>query len=285
MKVLVTGASGYIGAHVVKILLQNNIQVTAVSRSINNAKKADWFNHTQYLQCDIHSMPDLLKIQPAFNVDAVIHLAWPNLPNYSDNVHIVETLPNELQFLKFALDQGVQHLMVSGTCLEYGLQEGALSEIDGTFPTTPYGFAKDVLRKWLEFYCKDKGIVFQWMRLFYSYGEGQSEGSLLSQLDFAIKNQQPVFNMSHGDQLRDYLPVEEIAELFYECLKNSKINGVINCCSGNPITVSSLVENYCKRTGAVIELNKGFYKMPDYEPNNFWGIPGKIRLLDQLPSS
>ena len=159
------------------------------------------------------------------------------------------------------------------------MQYGPLNEEVETFPTTPYGFAKDVLRKSLQFLQSEKSFTLQWMRLFYMYGEGQNKNSLLAQLDRAIDEGQSTFNMSKGDQLRDYLPIKEVAENFVLALENPQCHGVINCCSGIPVSVLDLVNQRCQEKASNIQLNRGYYPYPDYEPLSFWGVPSKIRLL------
>lgn len=275
MKVLVTGATGFVGRHVVNELLARGYSVVAVARDIKKAQALPWFDRIEFIQCDIHAdFKPLLK--PEVLPDAIVHLAWPGLPNYRDFFHIGKNLPADLAFLETAVKAGVNHLVVAGTCLEYGMQYGPLTEEMETRPTTPYGFAKDSLRKALQLLQKDKPFALQWLRLFYMYGEGQNSKSLLAQLDHAIEQGDAVFNMSRGDQLRDYLPVEEVAKNFALVLENPDIDGVVNCCSGSPISVLDLVQQRCQERSSSINLNRGYYPYPDYEPMAFWGVPDKL---------
>jgi len=154
-----------------------------------------------------------------------------------------------------------------------------LTEEMETNPTTPYGFAKDTLRKALQLLQKESPFTLQWMRLFYMYGEGQNRNSLLAQLDRAIDEGQAIFNMSAGDQLRDYLSIQEVAENFVLALESPQLEGVINCCSGKPISVFDLVKQRCHTKSSDINLNRGYYPYPDYEPMAFWGVPSKLANL------
>jgi nucleoside-diphosphate-sugar epimerase len=275
MKIMVTGATGFVGQHVVKALLKQGHTVMAVARDSRRARELPWFDRVEFISCDIHADYRVL-LQPDRLPDAIVHLAWPGLPNYRDFFHIGKNLPADLAFLEAAVKAGVHHLVVAGTCLEYGMQYGPLSEDMETRPTTPYGFAKDSLRKALQLLQKEKAFVLQWMRLFYMYGEGQNTNSLLSQLDRAILEGAPVFNMSAGDQLRDFLPVEQVAENFANVLAHPDIEGVINCCSGKPVSVLDLVQKHCRERSSNISLNRGYYAYPDYEPLAFWGVPSKL---------
>lgn len=275
---MVTGATGFVGLHVVNQLLTRGHSVAAVARDINRAREMPWFNRVDFIQCDLHEgFKSLLR--PECLPDAIVHLAWPGLPNYRDFFHISKNLPADLAFLKAAVESGVPHLLVAGTCLEYGMQYGPLTEEADTSPTTPYGFAKDTLRKALQLLQKDRPYTLQWMRLFYMYGEGQNRNSLLAQLDSAIDEGLPVFNMSEGDQLRDYLPIQEVAENFVIALENPQLEGIINCCSGKPVSVLALVKQRCHTKASNIKLNRGYYSYPDYEPLAFWGMPSKLTAL------
>ena len=82
--------------------------------------------------------------------------------------------------------------------------------------------------------------------------------------------------MSGGEQLRDYLPVEKVAEYIVKISLQDKIGGVINCCSGEPIPIRKLVENYLIEKNKNIKLNLGYYPYPEYEPMAFWGDTNKL---------
>jgi dTDP-6-deoxy-L-talose 4-dehydrogenase (NAD+) len=278
MKVMVTGATGFVGRHVVNTLLAHGHSVVAVARDIKPARELPWFGRVEFIPCDLHESFSPL-LQPECLPEVIVHLAWSGLPNYRDYFHISKNLPADLSFLEAAVDSGVKHLLVAGTCLEYGLQYGPLTEEMETRPSTPYGFAKDTLRKSLQLLQKEKPFTLQWMRLFYMHGEGQNRNSLLSQLDRAIDDGQDIFKMSQGDQLRDYLPITKVAENFLVAIENPCIQGVINCCSGKPVSVLDIVQQRCKERASSIQIDRGYYPYPDYEPLAFWGISSKLGML------
>ncbi|MBF0230145.1 MAG: NAD(P)-dependent oxidoreductase [Desulfamplus sp.] len=271
MKVLVTGATGFIGRHVVELLLKHQHEVIAVARDIDKARSINWFNNVKFVNCDLNE-PDLNISEILGIPDVLVHLAWSGLPNYKDLSHFEINLPTSYTFIKNMITAGTKHILVAGTCFEYGIQNGPLSEDMPTFPVTPYGLAKDTLRKFLDSLQKQYDFLFQWVRLFYMYGSGQNPNSLMAQLDRAIDNKDELFKMSGGEQLRDYMPIEEIARRIYFLIENSSIKGVINCCSGKPISVRSLVEKSIKEKNSDIKLDLGYYPYPDYEPMAFWGV-------------
>ena len=88
-----------------------------------------------------------------------------------------------------------------------------------------------------------------------------------------------VFNMSAGEQLRDYLPVEKVAEYIVKVATQNKVSGIINCCSGSPISIRKLVEDYLRINKKTIELNLGYFSYPPYEPMAFWGDTSKLEKI------
>ena len=193
------------------------------------------------------------------------------MSNCTAREHLSETLPSHYAFLRAVVRAGVRHVLVAGTCLEYGMQCGLLDEDMTAMPTTPYGQAKNNLRQLLQALQMDTPFTLQWVRLFYLYGPGQRSGSLLAQLDQAIDAQATSFKMSPGDQLRDYLRVDEAARRIAVLINRPDIHGIINCCDGKPTSVLQFVERRIKERGANIQLETGSFSYPEYEPFAFWG--------------
>ncbi|MBN2515982.1 MAG: NAD(P)-dependent oxidoreductase [Deltaproteobacteria bacterium] len=276
MKVLVTGATGFIGNYVVQEIINKGFHVIATSINREKAKRYEWFSKVQYIDHDLNEHHDnYFKFFHEPNI--LIHLSWEGLPNYKDFFHFERNLFSNYFFLKSMIEHGLENCVVAGTCLEYGMRSGFLHEDMDTKPVTSYGLAKDTLRRFLEQLQYKYKFDLKWLRLFYIYGPGQGSSSILSQLERSLENQKKVFNMSGGEQLRDYLPVRKVAEYIVEVAIQDRITGVINCCSGSPVSIRRLVEDYLKHRKQTIELNVGYYPYSDYEPMAFWGNAVKLK--------
>jgi nucleoside-diphosphate-sugar epimerase len=273
LRVLVTGATGFVGRHLVPALLARGHGVTAVARDLQRAKSFDWFPAVNFIAADVHAPGAIEKFGPA---DVVVHLAWPGLPNYRQDFHLTENLPRDFAFLGALVAQGYRRLLVTGTCLECSPQEGCYNESDEGAPALPYPLAKLRLRRMLVELQRQRPFDLQWARLFYMYGEGQNPNSLLAQLDRAIDSGAESFDMSGGEQVRDFLPVTAVAAKLVTLAEHPEWTGVSHVCSGQPVTVRALVERHLAERGARLKLNLGVYPYPDYEPIKFWGASTRL---------
>lgn len=276
MKIAVSGATGFIGRYVLAELASRSLETVALVRPSSAGNLTSYAS--KVVTFDLHDVPS-----DAFErlgcPDALIHLAWSGLPNYRSLHHFEQELPAQYRFLKSLIDAGLQTLVVAGTCFEYGMQSGPLSEQVIPQPDNPYGYAKNALRCQLEQLKKEQPFQLAWARLFYLYGEGQSKSSLFSQLREAVEHGDPVFNMSGGEQLRDYLPVAEVARYLVSLVLADKDAGAVNVCSGTPVSVRGIVEGWIRENHWSIVPSLGHYPYPNYEPMAFWGDSTKLLTL------
>jgi nucleoside-diphosphate-sugar epimerase len=268
MKVAVTGARGFVGRHVLTELARAQVQVVATVRSATDECPA--MANVRWVTLDLERPPERC-FEALGEPDVLIHLAWAGLPNYRSLHHFETELPLQYRFLAALVREGLPSLVAVGTSFEYGLQCGPLAAGLETRPTNAYGFAKDTLRKQLQYLKMAHSFDLTWARLFYMYGEGQPETSLFPMLKKAVAAGQSVFKMSGGEQLRDYLPVTEVAKRLVDLAVHRRDLGAVNICSGTPISVRRLVEGWIEEFGWKIELELGQLPYPDYEPMAFWG--------------
>lgn len=268
MRIALTGASGFVGRYVLNELILQKQQVVAITRNATKIKSLD--EYVQVVEMDI-SLPIENSFDQLGRPDILIHLAWDGLPNYNSLHHFEQELPRQYSFLKKMIESGLKSVFVTGTCFEYGMLSGALSEDLSVCPSNPYGFAKNALYNQLKFLNNEYRFGLTWARLFYIYGSGQPGTSLYQQLKTAVLKGSRSFDMSGGEQLRDYSKVEEIAKLIVNLAVNKKGLDIVNLCSGKPISVRRLIEKWFEDEGWDIKLNIGKFPYSDYEPMAFWG--------------
>ena len=278
MRILVTGATGFIGNYLIPELLKTGNNIIATGVEDKKEIKKSWIDEVVYIQHDFNNnCENCYKLFQ--NPDRLVHLAWEGLPNYKELFHIEKNLFTSYNFIRNLVQNGTKDISILGTCFEYGMQNGPLSEDLLTMPDNPYALAKDTLRKFLEELNRHFNFNLKWIRLFYMFGEGQNKNSILELLKTSLERGDKVFNMSGGEQLRDYLPVGKVAEYISKISLSENFSGVINCCSGEPVSIRNLVENFLKENNKSIMLNLGYYPYPDYEPMAFWGDSTKLEKL------
>lgn len=278
MRIAVTGAGGFLGRHVLHALQSMDVETIAVVRPGSSL---------QFRAPGIEVVPMDISAQAggtgAFarlgRPASMIHLAWGGLPRYQSSHHLDVELPLQRGFLESCVRDGLNHLVLSGTCLEYGLQSGELHEQLPALPCTQYGKAKDVLRRRLEALRSQSSLRLTWFRLFYLYGPGQSSSSLYSQIRAALDRGDAHFAMSSGDQVRDFMPVEDAAYEIAKAALRRTDDGITNLCSGKPTRVVDLVKHWLQEWNESIELDLGVFPYPEYEPFTFWGSRRKLDAL------
>lgn len=281
MRVAITGASGFVGSHVLRELQTRDLDVVIVGRSaarlpVNN-------DRTKFVWMDIaQETADPIELME--KPDTLIHLAWDGLPNYQSPNHVESELPAQQRFLDACLASGLRRLIVSGTCFEYGMLSGAIPEESPTVPCTQYGIAKNLLHRHLQESQFRHSTQLGWLRLFYLYGPGQSKSSLYASLTEAIMQGDSEFDMSGGEQVRDFISIQEAARIITDIALLPNDVGVVNVCSGKPKTVRELVETWTNEMHSRITLNLGRLPYSQIEPMSFWGDRSKLdSLLERGP--
>jgi nucleoside-diphosphate-sugar epimerase len=270
MRVAITGANGFVGRHVLEELMSCGQSVVATYRPGREPSRKS--TRLRWVELDVAD-PPLDSFDWLGQPQVLIHLAWEGLPNYNSLQHIEDELPKHYRFLSSLVRQGLPALIATGTCFEYGMQNGALSANSPTYPVNSYGFAKDTLFRQLKFLRELHPFALTWARLFYIYGDDQSASSLLPLLRRAVSDGHAEFPMSGGEQLRDFLPVGEAAKKIVSYALNYRDRGAVNVCSGVPISVRRLVESWISAHNWKIALRLGKLPYSEYEPFAFWGIP------------
>ena len=279
MKFLVTGVTGGLAGLIVKELLKQGHDVIGTSRSTERAEKLDFYNQIKFIPYNIYDRA-IFDLYTFFGKpDSVIHLAWEKLDDYNNSLHLNEILDSHKSFVFNLISNGLQNFNGVGTCYEYGLTEGELVENMQPSPVLPYSKAKNNLREYIEHIKNDYEISVKWIRVFYVFGEIKGRKNLYTHLMTAVSNQEKTFNMSGGEQVRDFLTPLEVAEKIVQISIQTKIQGIINCCSGKPVKLKDFILDFLERGKYKIDLNLGYFPYLAYEPMKSWGSLFKLNSI------
>jgi len=278
MKALVTGATGFIGRHLTRDLLNAGYDVGVAVRSRERLKETGFEKEVSCFLFDLEAVPQGNLWSFFQRPDIVFHLAWEGLPNYSSLHHIEENLPRHYRFLKGLVQGGCPRILVAGTCAEYGNQSGRLKESDPSLPDNAYATAKHMLYLMSRIISKKYSGTLIWARIFYITGE-RRRASLFDDLAQAMRRGDGSFDLSGGEQLRDFLRVEDVAFKMRKISEIADKSMVVNLGSGLPVSVRSVVERIVRENNSSIRLNWGRLPYSANEPMAFWA---DIKRLNRL---
>jgi len=272
MKILVTGADGYIGAHAVRALLDRGAQVIAADRTMRFVDA-----RAERVGCDIFADPETRLFEHGVP-DVCMHFAWQdgfshNAPSHMGN------LSAHYRFLTGLTDRGVRQIAVMGSMHEVGFHEGVVTEDTPCRPLSQYGVAKNALRQSLELFCRDRKIVFQWLRGFYILGDDARNHSVFAKIFEAAAAGKTEFPFTSGKNRYDFLMVEELAAQIAACLMQTRITGIIHCCSGQAQPLGEAAERFIREHGLNIRLRYGAFPDRPYDSAAIWGDDTKIRQI------
>lgn len=272
MNITVTGANGYIGSHVVKALLERGVTCTAVDFSNENID-----GRVRFLNLNI------LAENPAVyeelgRPDVFLHLAWKDGFVHNSSAHL-EMLSAHAALLRYLLEGGLKQVAVMGTMHEVGYHEGAIDENTPCAPTSQYGIAKNALRESSSLLAKEHGAVWQWLRAYYIYGEDKNARSIFGKLLQAAHNGKKTFPFTSGKNKYDFITVQELARQIAACVCQTAVTGVINCCSGKPVSLAERVEGFIQENHLDIKLVYGAYPDRPYDSPAVWGDNTKIKQI------
>ena len=276
MKILVTGADGYIGRHIVNNLLDLGHEVIAVDIHTDDINDKAEKKKLNLFTADLTNVYTSLG-----SPDVCLHMAWRDGFVHNSVIHMGD-LSSHYKFLVALMEQGLKHLAVMGTMHEVGYWEGKIDENTPCNPISMYGIAKDALRRSMIAYCKSNSILLQWLRGFYILGDDKKNHSIFSKLLQADEQGQELFPFTTGKTKYDFINVDELVEQISKAVTQTDVTGIINCCSGNPMTLAERVENFIKDHKLKIRLNYGVFPDRPYDSPIIFGDDKKIKQIMSL---
>ena len=275
MRILVTGANGYIGRHVVDFLISLKHEVIACDIHFDcintKAKKIETsifdLNNNFF---DSVGRPDLC-----------IHLAWRDGFVHDSINHVID-LPRHYLFLTNLIENGLSRLAVMGTMHEVGYWCGKVDDNTPCNPVTNYGIAKNTLRQLLINY-KKTNFNFFWLRAFYILGDDVNNHSVFTKILSADKRGESEFPLTSGATKYDFIDVNTLAKYISLAATQEKVRGIINVCSGKPIALKEEINNFIHKNN--LHIIPRFGKLPDrqFDSPEIFGDATKIKLiLDNL---
>lgn len=271
MKVLLTGAAGFIGSHVARELINAGCDVLAFERPDASLWRIDdILDRVTLIQGDLYNSTDSLSAISMYCPDACIHLAWYAEPGkYLHSPLNVPALEASLRLMKELIENGCRQVVMAGTCAEYDTDQGYLSEDSSTRPTTIYAATKLSLYLIGKQLATAAKINFAWARIFYLYGPYEDKRRMIPALINELLQNKP-FPATQGKQIRDYLHVEDIASAFCT-LVLKKAKGLFNVCSGEPLSIRQLMETAGNIIGKKELIQLGALPYREWEPACIFG--------------
>lgn len=267
--IMITGANGYIGKHVVKAVLDRGHKVIAVD-VVNSGID----ERATVVECSIFDDWNMIK---GFvnEIDVCIHMAWRNGFVHNADSHI-EELWGHYNFLNRLVDSGIKQLIVMGTMHEIGYWEGAIDEHTPSNPTSKYGIAKNALRQLVFEKVKDTATVLQWLRCYYITGDDLRNNSIFAKILQAAQDGKETFPFTSGKNKYDFIDVDELAMQIACVASQTECTGIINCCTGNPMSLAEKVEKFISENELKIKLEYGKFPDRPYDSPGVWGNNEKI---------
>lgn len=271
-RILVTGAGGYIGRHVVKTCLDQGYEVIACDFSHKGVDERAVFSNVE-----LFGSTDNLYRRLG-SPDVLIHLAWRDGFVHNSTTHMND-LSSHVRFLSAMIDQGCPSLSVMGSMHEVGYWEGAIRADTPCNPQSQYGIAKNALRQWMLLYAKDKPAAVHWLRAYYIYGDDAHGSSIFAKLTQAERDGKTEFPFTSGKNLYDFITVQELARQITAASVQTEITGVINVCTGKPRSLAEQVEEYIADHHFAIRLKYGAFPDRPYDSPGVWGDAALINKI------
>lgn len=271
-RILMTGATGFVGRQVVASLIEKEVDIVPVARpkSVEKLPRSPRIKEP-ILTEDLFSENEGWWRQTLQGADTVVHAAWYAEPGqYQFSTVNMNCLIGTLRMAQAAAQVGVKRFVGVGTCFEYAQCDQPLSADSPLAASSPYAASKAAVYFALSQLLPQYGTEFAWCRLFYLFGEGEDERRLVPAIRKNLREGRPV-ELTAGHQVRDFLDVSEAGRQIANVALSSK-TGAANICSGKPVTVRELAESIADEYGRRDLLKFGARKDNPVDPPCMVGV-------------
>lgn len=263
MKILVTGANGYLGRGIVTELLNCGANVIATDISGDGID-----SRARRVECNLFDTEGFTELWG--KVDILVHLAWRDGFKHDSFNHIAD-LPSHCRFIESACKAGVKKIVVMGSMHEVGFWEGSINSSTPCNPLSYYGISKNALRQACFLMTKEYGIQLVWLRGFYIVGNLPYGNSIFSKIIQASERGDKSFPFTMGRNQFDFLDYPVFCKQVSAAVLRSDMSEIINCCSGYPQKLADRVEQFIKDNDLNIELQYGIFPDRPYDSKAIWG--------------
>ena len=272
--ILVTGAAGYIGRHVVKTALDMGHRVIAADFAFKGVDERAEF-------CDVPLFSGDQNIYKALgSPDVCIHLAWRDGFRHNASSHMKD-LSSHVVFCNNMAAGGLPLLTVMGTMHEVGYWEGAITADTPCAPQSQYGIAKNALRQSLMLSLPAAGCRLHWLRAYYITGDEAHGSSIFAKITQAELDGKKTFPFTTGKNKYDFIDVDRLAQMIVAASVQDKVGGIINVCTGQPQSLADRVEQFLREKQYKIRLDYGAFPDRPYDSPGVWGDPAQINAILQ----
>ncbi|AUD64580.1 nucleoside-diphosphate sugar epimerase [Tenericutes bacterium MZ-XQ] len=268
MKVLITGANGFLGRGIVKKAIDEGNEVIATDFVLDG------------IDCRAHKISsNIFEIDDPYitfnKPDVLIHLAWQN-GFVHNSINHIDDISKHFRFIEKLMSSGIKNINILGTMHEIGFHEGEINEFTCCNPSNLYGISKNALRQAVFIKSKEHDVKIKWLRGFYIIGNSPVGESIFSKIIRANLEGKKTFPFTDGSKKYDFLEYDKFCYAVVACSIQNNISEIINISSGKPTKIGTVIEEFIRKNGLDISLQYGAYPDRNYDSSTIWGNNSRL---------